>query len=297
MTHFHPAALAHRRQRFTRPDAQRYLRPDWQRFMRPDVQRYLLPGYGVQDVYGLPADDTHSVPAGQNSRDALDPAALEAERRSLHSEALRIRADIAALKFRATVARFALLCGKAYNPNQPRVPAGDPAGGQWTRIGTSLVHAGLPKIPKRPPPTTKERNVIIKAVAIALAEAGLAASDYVKRSSWLYYAYPYISAYLDGPKSLAELHELAKTPAKGYDIHHIVEQTSAERFGFSRKIIDRDDNLVRIPTLKHWEINAWFQTPNRAYDDLSPREYLRYKSWDERRRVGLYALRKFGVLK
>jgi hypothetical protein len=101
MAYFHPAALAHQRQRFMRPDAQRYLRPDWQRFMRPDVQRYLLPGYGVQDVYGLPAGDVHSAPDEHKNRDVpLDRTALEAERRSLHCDALRIRADIAALKFR-----------------------------------------------------------------------------------------------------------------------------------------------------------------------------------------------------
>ena len=54
---------------------------------------------------------------------------------------------------------------------------------------------------------------------------------------------------------------------------------------------------VRIPRLKHEDITAWFMTLNDDFGGLSPRQYLRGKSWDERRRVGLHALRLYGVLK
>jgi hypothetical protein len=99
------------------------------------------------------------------------------------------------------------------------------------------------------------------------------------------------------PRSLDELHELVSSPGKGYDIHHIVEQTPADQDGFPRRLINRDDNLVRIPTLKHWQINAWYQTRNPDFGNVSPRDYLRGKNWDERRRVGLDALIRFGVLR
>ena len=62
-------------------------------------------------------------------------------------------------------------------------------------------------------------------------------------------------------------------------------------------MIDAPDNLVRIPKFKHWEITSWFMTKNKAFGNISPREYLRGESWDERTRVGLVALRKYGVLK
>jgi hypothetical protein len=88
-----------------------------------------------------------------------------------------------------------------------------------------------------------------------------------------------------------------QSPEKGYDIHHIVEQTHAAQDGYPRTMIDRDDNLVRIPRLRHWEINGWYQRPNRDYDGVPPREYLRGKDWDERRRVGLEALVRYGVLR
>ena len=118
---------------------------------------------------------------------------------------------------------------------QPRVPAGNPGGGRWTDEGGAPSFrptlAGLSKISGKRPPSAPERNKYIKAAAIALAEMGAAAVDHIAKTSWLYEALPYINAYLDGPKSLGELRELAQSPERGYDIHHIVEQTSAERDG------------------------------------------------------------------
>ncbi len=61
-------------------------------------------------------------------------------------------------------------------------------------------------------------------------------------------------------------------------------------------MIDAPENLVRISTFVHWEINAWYSTPNENFGGLSPRDYLRSKSWDERWQVGMDALRMFGVL-
>jgi hypothetical protein len=86
-------------------------------------------------------------------------------------------------------------------------------------------------------------------------------------------------------------------PRKGYDTHHIVEQTPAEEDGFPRTMIDFPGNLVRIPRFKHWEITSWSMTKNKAFGGLSPREYLRGKDWAERTRVGLDALIQHGVLK
>jgi hypothetical protein len=166
--------------------------------------------------------------------------------------------------------------------------------------GSSVVVAGLPRIPKNRPPTPGERSAVAKAVAIALVEAGVKAKtvfDQVKETSWLYHAWPSIVSYTDAPKSLGELQENARSARPGYDRHHIVEQSSAEIYGYPRRKIDDPENVVSIPRMKHWEINAWYQTKNREYGMETPRDYLRGKDWDERQRVGLKALRKYGVLK
>jgi len=74
-------------------------------------------------------------------------------------------------------------------------------------------------------------------------------------------------------------------PKRGYDVHHIVEQTAAERDGFSRREIDAPGNLVSIPRMKHWEINGWYARPNEAMAvvaaTISARQglALREKSW------------------
>jgi hypothetical protein len=106
-----------------------------------------------------------------------------------------------------------------------------------------------------------------------------------------------IHAYLDPPKTLEELQSAASESKKGYEIHHIVEQKSAEDDKFPRSMIDAPDNLARIPKFKHWQITGWHMTRNRAFGNVPPREYLRGKGWDERTRIGLDALRQYGVLK
>jgi len=294
----HPAAIEHQRRRLMRPDAARWLRPDAARWLPPEVMRLFEP---------------LDRPAAKSAPPAMSADEYDRELESIRRDYLELKAMLAVRKFERTWATFR---AKAYNPDQPRVPAGNPDGGQWTdAAGGQTIRSGergsnetsdaptdisavrLPKIPPKRPPTTREQNSVIKEVAGWLAKNGIAAAEVVARASWLYQAYPYIDAYLDAPKSLDELQELARSPEKGYDIHHMVEQTPAANDGFPRALIQRDDNLVRIPTLKHWEINAWFQRLNDDYGGMSPREYLRGKDWDERQRVGLDALIRYGVLK
>jgi hypothetical protein len=119
----------------------------------------------------------------------------------------------------------------------------------------------------------------------------------VEGTAWLFELEPSIEAYLDPPRSLEELQRGVSDPKQGYDIHHIVEKTFAEKDGFPTSMIHGPENLVRIPRFKHWEINSWYMTKNRTYNDLAPRDYVRGKDWVIRRSVGLDALIQHGVLK
>jgi hypothetical protein len=138
------------------------------------------------------------------------------------------------------------------------------------------------------------RNDIAREIARALVKHG---GHLVEGASWILEYESSIEAYLDPPKSLDELQKALSTPKKGYDLHHIVEQTPAEKDGFPRSMIDAPDNLVRISRFKHWEITGWFERASKEYGGLSPREYLRDKDWSERIRVGHKALIRHGVLK
>lgn len=130
-----------------------------------------------------------------------------------------------------------------------------------------------------------------------LAELGRA----VRRGSlvgWLLEFEPEIRAFQDPPKSFLELSERALGPSEpGYQNHHIAEQDAARRAGFQEELIESTINIVRIPTWKHEQITAWYQTKSDRFGGLSPRQYLQDKDWDERMRLGLEALIMFKVLK
>jgi hypothetical protein len=116
-------------------------------------------------------------------------------------------------------------------------------------------------------------------------------------ASWLYNHRPIIESYNDEPKSIEELQRNVSLWRLGYDNHHIVEQSQAKADKYPSEMIDGPENVVSIPRMKHWDINKWYQTENPDYDWQTPREYLRDKSWDERRDVGIRALVEAGVLK
>lgn len=195
-----------------------------------------------------------------------------------------------------------------FNPAQPRLPKGEDGAGEWsgegnssgrTRLAGDVPTGDSPEVPKVRPPTSAARTAVLKQLARRLGPVTTIVEGLSQVASWVHEYHAKIDSYRDPPKSLEELQSGVSEESKaGYQDHHIVEQTSAERdVNYSRDVIDHPDNLVRTPTMKHEDINAWYQKPNREYGGQSPREYLRDKGWDERRAVGLKALREVGVLK
>jgi hypothetical protein len=51
---------------------------------------------------------------------------------SIRSELLRLKWHVAAIRFEIAMRRHALALKAGFNPDQPRIPAGGPHGGQWT---------------------------------------------------------------------------------------------------------------------------------------------------------------------
>ncbi len=257
--------------------------------------------------------------------------------------------DNTALRRLAVVAR---LIKAGFDPNEPRIPKGEPGAGQWTyepgyakpRAGHGQPGAGdergdqgpatsegssgsgegdvpsdaggneSPQIPAKRPDTAKERNTIARRSAEWLHWVATIGASRVRDSrgrlffatleatAWILEYLPEIRSYLDEPKSLAELQNAVNDPQSGYQIHHIVEgqYKSESPEANSRRFPDRleaGDNLVRIPKWTHVEISSWYSTGNDLYGGLTPRAYLRGKSWDEQYELGLNKLRDFEVLK
>lgn len=199
------------------------------------------------------------------------------------------------------------------NPRMPvktgrlRPPAGIGHNGP-PRTSVPVVPPPLeaaPNLPEERPNTSRQRTRIAKKVASwilkavarrALGPLGLLL-DLVEVVQWIQEYKPSIQSYFDEPMTLEELQSYADEPMQGYEIHHIVERTSAARDGFSRSDIDGYDNLIRVPTYKHNEITSWYSRPGHEFGGLSPREYLKGKSWSDRVSLGLDALKRHGVMK
>lgn len=266
---------------YAREQRERWLRPDAERWVRPDLARYLAPGSPDAGVYA-PLDRKYSpsqprVPAGSGRESGRWTSGQGGSAPALPS--------LVDLLFQITPnetdnSELVQVAGDWPAGDSPELPSDEP-----------------PDIPPERPKASSERTGYLRAAANWLGRnAGLAADIYVgfmRNVEWLNDYHDVVQAARDEPKALDELRDGVGLKRPGYDDHHIVEQTWAERFGFSRSEIDDPSNVVSIPRLKHYQITGWYGASSEEFDGLSPRNYLRDKSWDERRRVGLYALRKF----
>jgi hypothetical protein len=172
-------------------------------------------------------------------------------------------------------------------------------------LGNTPLDDPAPKIPRRMPETREGRMGFVRAAAkwvgrqlvrrAPVVDAFFGALDQVKEINALTAA---IKSANDPARTLEELQaRVSPTSEPGYHDHHIVGQHAENRARFGDGRIDSRENLVRIPVLKHIDISAWYSRGNEDFGDLSPRDYLRDKSWDEQMRLGLDRLREHKVLK
>ena len=204
------------------------------------------------------------------------------------------------------------------DPNHPGWPKGSPdgIGGQFRpKDGDAGAAPGIghnkpppeepSKIPAVRPASPSTRASAVRSALIRLPEGGeipatgplaIAAAVAALGIVANHWAGPFIKAYFEGPKTLEELQTNVNNPDPAHDIHHIVEQATAEDNDFSTEQEQSSDNLVRITRYQHWDLNRWYSETDPSFDGKSPRDYLRGKDWAECRRVGLIGLRKIGAL-
>ena len=114
MTYFHPAWLEHQRKR--------YLRADAYRFAAPGTPEAKPPGWLDPSMTRVRLKEAQEEEARRQ---------IEAARDEFEREVLALRHDFAKLKLEYELCRFQ----RKYSRNQPRVPAGNSDGGQWTSGG------------------------------------------------------------------------------------------------------------------------------------------------------------------
>ncbi|HVC44849.1 MAG TPA: hypothetical protein VND20_08525 [Candidatus Binataceae bacterium] len=205
---------------------------------------------------------------------------------------------------------------KVFNPDlHPRWPAGQSDGGQFRPADDGPVApVSDPDDPQsNRPPTFRELNLfgrqrsadlkgkvlsggLAAAVAIArfAAEFGPIVTDEART------VYSRVISRFDQSMSLDEL--IARTNSDdppswpAYENHHIVEVTP-NTGKIPDSLLQSRQNQVIIPYYIHRDVSDFYSTPNREYGGMTPRDYLRGKSFEEQYQFGLMVMRKLGVLK
>jgi hypothetical protein len=108
---------------------QRWLRHDAHLWIRPDFARWLKPGNDPAEVFPELKRQREAAEAAKERARAAEDAAFDAWIENERRWIAAIREEVNELK--AALARRRLEEAK-YSPSQPRVPAGNPRGGQWT---------------------------------------------------------------------------------------------------------------------------------------------------------------------
>jgi hypothetical protein len=126
MQRFHEISLGYQSKRWRRHDARLWLRPDAHRFQQPGAWR----------------EEFKNVVAGQSSGPRARPHQSASDQTDytiligISTHLLSLKRELFALKANVKWRRL-LRAIKSDNPDQARVPAGNPDGGQWTSEGAS----------------------------------------------------------------------------------------------------------------------------------------------------------------
>lgn len=196
---------------------------------------------------------------------------------------------------------------RSKEPTQPPANAEPPSNGQPKPSAPSDDY----NLPANPP--TERSGVYHAGVDAATRIKESLSNDWqhivqrtaevVDSTKWLIGQVPNIvvsvDTFLEGPKDLSELIESAKGPSQpGYQNHHIVEQgpQNDDLSPEEKRRINSPEDQVRIPVYEHQGLTNYYRNYDRRLG-MTPRQYLRGKSFDERYQFGLEQLRKRGLIK
>lgn len=100
-----------------------------------------------------------------------------------------------------------------------------------------------------------------------------------------------------GFNSFDELKRAVGSAGKGYDWHHIVEQSQIKKSGFAPEIIHNTNNIIAVDHETHLKISGYYNTKSFDFTNgLSVRDWLAGQSYEEQYEFGLNVLKMFEVI-
>ena len=199
--------------------------------------------------------------------------------RHMMSSYFRITAVLAAKRVSVTAGRVAR--SLKYNPNwhlQPRVPAGDPEGGQWMPSGRAMAGSLLPALRKVGPPALRVLRETARRIAPVLRRFPRRwdetsqfpdESDFeeetrrISSSSWQRHGYPNIRF-----RSEDELRRYLGPAGPGREWHHIVEKRLADHGVFPAEVIHSTDNIINLPKDVHRWVSDHMSSKAKEFQDM-----------------------------
>jgi hypothetical protein len=283
-----------------RQQQQRFMRPDAARWLRPDVARFLIPGTDPAEVCPALARKWAGQPRLPKDNDGGGQYTFGRMNVGPAADPDRVRVYITKPDLTSDELDVDDSDDEGDDGNDNFLSWLQLAGDLPDGLGTPGDEP--PRIPTQKPRRSSERNALLRRVTdwlgpITRGLTGPLLEGLMNNADWILNYQDLINANRDPPMTLQELQANAGKKRPGYDDHHIIERSSAGKGGVTADDIDSPDNIVSIPRLKHYRITGWYMTKNDDFGKVSPREYLRNKGLEERRRVGLDALIKFGVLR
>lgn len=198
------------------------------------------------------------------------------------------------------MAPVALAALRAYleikNPRwqeQPRMPAGVPEGGQWVGDGALPASWGLLVRPVAALAKTiqKLRKTLVPLMGLppldvpAPAPPRLAFPEFMDMPSARRPLVPYLEF-----DHYFEFWFVMGSAGKGYNWHHLVEQSAVTSGQFPARAVQNTDNIVRVTVVEHNCINKRYRSV--AAGGEGHRERLRGQSWNTHFTTGLAVLRE-----
>jgi len=283
---------------YLRRQRQRFMRPDAVRFLRLDATRFLKPGSGKSSVYPALARKYEGQPRVPEGEEGAGQFTFGTQDAGSERPRVYITRTIGNGDGGSGDGDGDAGSGDGNDLDSFLLAAAGPPGvghNQGPPLGDP------PEIPGTKP--SRSPSTFLRSTASWIGRAlglGLAVDAYfsaLNEVEWIKEKAAEIETYRDPARTMQELQDAVDEPRPGTEIHHIAERTAAERWGFPRSEIESRENLVRIPTLKHYDITGWYGRQNDKFGGLSPREYLADKGLEERMRVGREALILYEVLK